>query len=52
LKELREAFEFEAEETDNARLELSAAVPVGPDNVRDGYDVPGTDVIKRFGPDK
>ena len=40
LKELREAFEFEAEETNNVRLELSAAVPVGPDNVRDGYDVP------------
>lgn len=40
LKELREAFEFEAEETKNQRLELSAAVPVGPDNVRDGYDVP------------
>lgn len=40
LKELREAFEYEAEETKNERLELSAAVPVGPDNVRDGYDVP------------
>lgn len=40
LKELREAFEFEAEETGNERLLLSAAVPVGPDNVRGGYDVP------------
>ena len=39
LKELRQAFEFEAEETGNDRLELSAAVPVGPDNVRGGYDV-------------
>ena len=40
LKELRQGFEFEAEETGNPRLELSAAVPVGPDNVRGGYDVP------------
>jgi len=40
LKELREAFEYEAEETGNERLLLSAAVPVGPDNVRGGYDVP------------
>ena len=40
LKELRQAFEFEAEETNNPRLLLSAAVPVGPDNVRGGYDVP------------
>merc|ERR1711899_448690 len=40
IKELREAFEFEAEETGNERLLLSAAVPVGPDNVRGGYDVP------------
>jgi chitinase len=40
LKELREAFEFEAEESGNPRLLLSAAVPVGPDNVRGGYDVP------------
>ena len=39
LKELRQAFEFEAEETGNDRLGLSAAVPVGPDNVRGGYDV-------------
>ena len=41
IKELREAFEYEAEETNNERLLLSAAVPVGPDNIRDGYDVPG-----------
>eukprot|EP00095_Tigriopus_kingsejongensis_P006279 snap_masked-scaffold1533_size36968-processed-gene-0.3 protein:Tk06279 transcript:snap_masked-scaffold1533_size36968-processed-gene-0.3-mRNA-1 annotation:"chitinase" len=40
LKELREAFEFEAAESGNSRLLLSAAVPVGPDNVRGGYDVP------------
>ena len=40
LKELYEAFEFESEETGNERLLLSAAVPVGPDNVRGGYDVP------------
>ena len=41
IKELREAFEYEAEETNSERLLLSAAVPVGPDNIRDGYDVPG-----------
>jgi chitinase len=40
LKELREAFEYEAEESGNLRLLLTAAVPVGPDNVRGGYDVP------------
>lgn len=40
LKELRQGFEFEAEETGEPRLLLSAAVPVGPDNVRGGYDVP------------
>lgn len=40
LKELREAFEYEASETGNERLQLSAAVPVGPDNVRGGYNVP------------
>ena len=40
LKELREAFEFEHEESKNSRLLLTAAVPVGPDNVRGGYDVP------------
>ena len=40
IKELKEAFEYEAEETNNEQLLLSAAVPVGPDNVKDGYDVP------------
>jgi len=40
LTELREAFEYEAEESGLERLLLSAAVPVGPDNVRAGYDVP------------
>ena len=43
LKELREAFEFEAEETGNDKLLLSAAVPVGNFNIlhyplqKDGY---------------
>nr|ARE59262.1 chitinase 7 [Sogatella furcifera] len=40
LKELREAFEAEAQEVKKPRLLLTAAVPVGPDNVRGGYDVP------------
>jgi len=40
LKELKESFDYEAAETGNERLLLSAAVPVGPDNVRGGYDVP------------
>ena len=40
LTELRQAFEYEAEESGEPRLLLSAAVPVGPDNVRGGYDVP------------
>ena len=40
LTELSEAFTYEAEETGKERLLLSAAVPVGPDNVRGGYDVP------------
>ncbi|RZB40987.1 chitinase, partial [Asbolus verrucosus] len=40
LKELREAFEAEAQEIKKARLLLSAAVPVGPDNIKAGYDVP------------
>lgn len=40
LTELRQAFEYEAEESGKPRLLLSAAVPVGPDNVRGGYDVP------------
>lgn len=38
--ELREAFEAEAQEILKQRLILTAAVPVGPDNVRSGYDVP------------
>ena len=38
--ELREAFEAEAQEVKKPRLLLTAAVPVGPDNVRGGYDVP------------
>jgi len=40
LKDLSEAFTYEAEESGKERLLLSAAVPVGPDNVRGGYDVP------------
>ncbi|XP_065157272.1 probable chitinase 10 isoform X2 [Atheta coriaria] len=40
LKELREAFEAEAQEIKKPRLLLSAAVPVGPDNIKSGYDVP------------
>jgi len=40
LTELSEAFTYEAEESGQERLLLSAAVPVGPDNVRGGYDVP------------
>lgn len=38
--ELREAFEAEAQEIKKPRLLLSAAVPVGPDNIKGGYDVP------------
>ena len=40
ILELREAFEAEAQEVKQPRLLLSAAVPVGPDNIRGGYDVP------------
>ncbi|XP_026332963.1 chitotriosidase-1-like [Hyposmocoma kahamanoa] len=40
LKELREAFEAEAQEKKKPRLLLTAAVPVGPDNIKSGYDVP------------
>ena len=36
----RAALDNEAEESGKPRLLLSAAVPVGPDNVRGGYDVP------------
>ncbi|XP_043235653.1 probable chitinase 10 [Amphibalanus amphitrite] len=38
-RELRESFEEEAEQSDLERLLLTAAVPVGPDTVRRGYDV-------------
>lgn len=38
--ELREAFEAEAQEIKKPALLLSAAVPVGPDNIKAGYDVP------------
>ena len=38
--ELREAFEAEAQEVKRGRLLLTAAVPVGPDNINGGYDVP------------
>ncbi|CAG9812647.1 unnamed protein product, partial [Phaedon cochleariae] len=40
LKELREAFEAESQEIKKPRLLLTAAVPVGPDNIKAGYDVP------------
>lgn len=40
MAELREAFEAEAQEIKKPRLLLSAAVPVGPDNIKSGYDVP------------
>lgn len=40
LRELYEAFEAEGKETARPRLLLTAAVPVGPDNIKGGYDIP------------
>ncbi|CAG0887236.1 unnamed protein product [Cyprideis torosa] len=40
LKELKEAFDAEGKEAKRPPLLLTAAVPVGPDNVNSGYDVP------------
>lgn len=37
---MREAFEAEAQEVKKPTLLLTAAVPVGPDNIKAGYDVP------------
>lgn len=37
---MKEAFDAEAQEILKPRLLLTAAVPVGPDNIREGYDVP------------
>lgn len=37
---MREAFEAESQELKSPRLLLTAAVPVGPDNINGGYDVP------------
>ena len=37
---MREAFESESQEFKRPRLLLTAAVPVGPDNINGGYDVP------------
>lgn len=37
---MREAFEAESQEEKRPRLLLTAAVPVGPDNINGGYDVP------------
>ena len=38
--DLAEAFAQEAKESGRTRLLLTAAVPVGPDTIRGGYDVP------------
>ena len=38
--DLAEAFAQEAKESGRDRLLLTAAVPVGPDTIRGGYDVP------------
>ena len=35
-----EAFQAESKEMGKPRLLLTAAVPVGPDNIKGGYDVP------------
>ncbi|XP_063916520.1 probable chitinase 10 [Zophobas morio] len=48
LKELREAFEAEAQEIKKPVLLLSAAVPVGPDNIKGGYDVPAVGTYLDF----
>ncbi|XP_068223063.1 LOW QUALITY PROTEIN: probable chitinase 10 [Palaemon carinicauda] len=40
LKELYEAFDAEAKEMGLPRLLITAAVPVGPDKIRGGYDIP------------
>jgi len=40
LKELQGAFAGEAQLSGRERLLLTAAVPVGPDNIKGGYDVP------------
>ncbi|CAG7835000.1 unnamed protein product [Allacma fusca] len=48
LKELHEAFKAEAEETGKQKLLLSAAVPVGPDSIRGGYDVPAVSTYLDF----
>ncbi|KAA0193349.1 hypothetical protein HAZT_HAZT000269 [Hyalella azteca] len=40
LQELKNAFVAEAERTHRSRLLLTAAVPVGPDKISNGYDVP------------
>lgn len=40
FSEFLEAFKGEGEATGRPRLLLSAAVPVGPDNIKGGYDIP------------
>ncbi|XP_064081441.1 probable chitinase 10 [Macrobrachium nipponense] len=45
LKELFEAFDAEAKEMGLPRLLITAAVPVGPDKIRGGYDIP---VVSRY----
>lgn len=48
VTELREAFEAEAQEVKKPRLLLTAAVPVGPDNIKGGYDVPAVARLVAF----